>query len=219
MWNSCGESAPEDANRIARDLGEEPVDLRRRVEVLVAVEPALAVGPVERPDALRLREPKPCDLLSDPLAPELPSHGGRHSRIVTARASTSISTRPSSTSSPICSIWSVTHRRTRARSLSGNGSAAFGQDSTNDPWYPVGNGNMMNILDNGIHLAQTMSFDELDRCLDLVPTTEQRRWARRTRTASRWASPCTPGARRRLAVPPYGSGPMRSHRAAGVTTE
>ena len=26
----------------------------------------------------------------------------------------------------------------------------------------------MNILDNGIHLAHTMSFDELDRCLDLI---------------------------------------------------
>lgn len=44
----------------------------------------------------------------------------------------------------------------------------FGQDSINDPWYPAGNGNLMNILDNGIHLAQTMSFDELDRCLDLI---------------------------------------------------
>lgn len=39
----------------------------------------------------------------------------------------------------------------------------FGQDSINDPWYPV-----MNILDNGIHMAHTMSFDELDRCLDLI---------------------------------------------------
>ncbi len=46
----------------------------------------------------------------------------------------------------------------------------FGQDSINDPWYPVGNGNMMNILDNGIHLAQTMSLEDLDRCLDLVTT-------------------------------------------------
>ena len=46
----------------------------------------------------------------------------------------------------------------------------FGQDSINDPWYPAGNGNLMNILDNGIHLAQTMSFDELDRCLDLITT-------------------------------------------------
>ena len=44
----------------------------------------------------------------------------------------------------------------------------FGQDSINDPWYPAGNGNMMNILDHGIHLAHTMSFDELDRCLDLI---------------------------------------------------
>jgi len=34
----------------------------------------------------------------------------------------------------------------------------------------VGNGNLMNILDNGIHLAQTMSFEELDRCLDLITT-------------------------------------------------
>ncbi len=44
----------------------------------------------------------------------------------------------------------------------------FGQDSINDPWYPVGNGNLMNILDNGIHLAQTMSFEDLDRVLDLI---------------------------------------------------
>lgn len=44
----------------------------------------------------------------------------------------------------------------------------FGQDSINDPWYPAGNGNLMNILDNGIHLAQTMSFAQLDTCLDLI---------------------------------------------------
>ena len=44
----------------------------------------------------------------------------------------------------------------------------FGQDSINDPWYPVGNGNMMIILDHGIHLAQTMSWDHLERCFDLV---------------------------------------------------
>lgn len=44
----------------------------------------------------------------------------------------------------------------------------FGQDSINDPWYPAGNGNLMKILDNGIHLAQTMSFEQLDTCLDLI---------------------------------------------------
>lgn len=45
---------------------------------------------------------------------------------------------------------------------------AFAQDSINDPWYPMGNGNMMNILDNGIHLAQTMSPTEIGRVFDLI---------------------------------------------------
>ena len=58
---------------------------------------------------------------------------------------------------------------TRVKELWESGiNVCFGQDSINDPWYPAGNGNLMNILDNGIHLAQTMSFDELDRCLDLI---------------------------------------------------
>jgi cytosine deaminase len=45
---------------------------------------------------------------------------------------------------------------------------AFAQDSINDPWYPMGNGNMMNILDNGIHLAQIMSPEEIEKDLDLI---------------------------------------------------
>ncbi len=58
---------------------------------------------------------------------------------------------------------------TRVKELWQSGiNVCFGQDSINDPWYPVGNGNLMNILDNGIHLAQTMSFEELDTCLDLI---------------------------------------------------
>lgn len=58
---------------------------------------------------------------------------------------------------------------TRVKELwEGGINVCFGQDSINDPWYPVGNGNLMNILDNGIHLAQTMSFEELDKCLDLI---------------------------------------------------
>ena len=44
----------------------------------------------------------------------------------------------------------------------------FTQDSINDPWYPMGNGNMMNILDNGIHLAQIMSPQEIEKDLDLI---------------------------------------------------
>lgn len=45
---------------------------------------------------------------------------------------------------------------------------AFAQDSINDPWYPMGNGNMMNILDNGIHLAQIMSRKEIEKDFDLI---------------------------------------------------
>lgn len=45
---------------------------------------------------------------------------------------------------------------------------AFAQDSINDPWYPMGNGNMMNILDNGIRLAQIMSPEEIEKDLDLI---------------------------------------------------
>ena len=45
---------------------------------------------------------------------------------------------------------------------------AFAQDSINDPWYPMGNGNMMNVLDNGIHLAQIMSPKDIETDLDLI---------------------------------------------------
>jgi len=45
---------------------------------------------------------------------------------------------------------------------------AFAQDSINDPWYPMVNGNMMNILDNGIHLAQIMSSDDVKTNFDLI---------------------------------------------------
>ena len=37
-----------------------------------------------------------------------------------------------------------------------------------DPWYTMGNGNLMNSLDHGIHIAQMMSFEEIDHVLDLI---------------------------------------------------
>ena len=58
---------------------------------------------------------------------------------------------------------------TRVKEFMENGiNVAFAQDSINDPWYPMGNGNMMNILDNGIHLAQIMSPQEIEKDLDLI---------------------------------------------------
>ena len=58
---------------------------------------------------------------------------------------------------------------TRVKEFLDNGiNVAFAQDSINDPWYPMGNGNMMNILDNGIHLAQIMSPEEIKTNLNLI---------------------------------------------------
>ena len=58
---------------------------------------------------------------------------------------------------------------TRVKELNDNGiNVCFAQDSMLDPWYPLGNGNMMNILDHGIHIAQMMSPEEIQNDLDLV---------------------------------------------------
>lgn len=58
---------------------------------------------------------------------------------------------------------------TRVKELLEEGiNVSFAQDSINDPWYPLGNGNMMNILDNGIHLTQVASYEELESAFDLI---------------------------------------------------
>ena len=58
---------------------------------------------------------------------------------------------------------------TRVKELSDHGiNVCFAQDSMSDPWYPLGNGNMMMILDHGIHIAQMMSPKEIENALDLV---------------------------------------------------
>ena len=58
---------------------------------------------------------------------------------------------------------------TRVKELNDNGiNVCFAQDSMSDPWYPLGNGNLMMILDHGIHIAQMMSPNEIENALDLV---------------------------------------------------
>ncbi|AOK19715.1 cytosine deaminase [Burkholderia cepacia] len=44
----------------------------------------------------------------------------------------------------------------------------FGQDSIKDPWYPVGNGNILRILDVGLHVCHMLGYEDLQRCLDFV---------------------------------------------------
>lgn len=51
---------------------------------------------------------------------------------------------------------------------------AFGQDSMNDPWYPMGAGDPLRILDSGLHLAHMLTPEYLERCLDFVTTNPAR---------------------------------------------
>ncbi|EOW6847290.1 cytosine deaminase [Cronobacter sakazakii] len=44
----------------------------------------------------------------------------------------------------------------------------FGQDSIKDPWYPLGNGNILRVLDAGLHICHMMGYDDLKRSLDFV---------------------------------------------------
>jgi len=44
----------------------------------------------------------------------------------------------------------------------------FGQDSIVDPWYPLGNGNILRVLEAGLHICHMLGYQDLQRCLDLV---------------------------------------------------
>lgn len=58
---------------------------------------------------------------------------------------------------------------TRVREFVDNDiNVCFAQDSIADLWYPAGNGNLMNILDKGIHMAQLMKEEDFEKDLDLV---------------------------------------------------
>lgn len=45
---------------------------------------------------------------------------------------------------------------------------SFAQDSIEDPWYPLGSGNLMHVLDIGVHACQLASPAYLPGILDLV---------------------------------------------------
>ena len=44
----------------------------------------------------------------------------------------------------------------------------FAQDSIVDPWYPLGNGNILRILDAGLHICHMLGYQDLQRALDFV---------------------------------------------------
>ncbi|SHM10887.1 cytosine deaminase [Phytopseudomonas punonensis] len=44
----------------------------------------------------------------------------------------------------------------------------FGQDSIVDPWYPLGNGNILRVLEAGLHICHMLGYEDLKRSLDLI---------------------------------------------------
>lgn len=45
---------------------------------------------------------------------------------------------------------------------------AFGQDSIRDPWYPMGNGNLLRTLDVGLHACHMLGMNRIERSLELI---------------------------------------------------
>ncbi|MDT9757005.1 cytosine deaminase [Bacillus coagulans] len=58
---------------------------------------------------------------------------------------------------------------TRVKELHEAGmNVCFAQDSIMDPWYPLGSGNIMRILDMGLHTCQMMGHSEISTALDFI---------------------------------------------------
>src|SRR5690625_6849743 len=43
-----------------------------------------------------------------------------------------------------------------------------------DPWYPVGDGDPLRILDSGLHVTHMLTAEYLSRCLDFITTNPAR---------------------------------------------
>ena len=58
---------------------------------------------------------------------------------------------------------------TRIRELTEAGmNVALGQDSIADPWYPIGVGDLLRVLEMGIHIEHLMGYKDLSKCLDFI---------------------------------------------------
>ena len=58
---------------------------------------------------------------------------------------------------------------TRIKEMSDEGiNVALGQDSISDPWYPIGVGNLLRVLEMGLHAGHMMGYEDLTHCLDLI---------------------------------------------------
>ena len=58
---------------------------------------------------------------------------------------------------------------TRVKELDQNGlNVCFGHDDIMDPWYPIGNGNMLQVLHMGLHVSQLMGYSDIANSIRFV---------------------------------------------------
>ncbi|MFS0635003.1 cytosine deaminase [Mesobacillus foraminis] len=58
---------------------------------------------------------------------------------------------------------------TRVKELQEAGmNVCFGHDDIFDPWYPLGTGNMLQVLHMGIHVSQLLGYDQIVNSVDLI---------------------------------------------------
>lgn len=58
---------------------------------------------------------------------------------------------------------------TRVKELQEAGiNVCFGHDDVFDPWYPLGTGNMLQVLHMGLHVCQMMGYPQIDSGLNLI---------------------------------------------------
>ena len=60
---------------------------------------------------------------------------------------------------------------TRVKELNEAGiNVCFGLDDIFDPWYPMGTGNMLEVVNFGLHVCQMMGYDDINESLKFIST-------------------------------------------------
>src|SRR5699024_9525476 len=58
---------------------------------------------------------------------------------------------------------------TRVKELTEAGmNVCFGHDDILDPWYPLGTGNMLQVIQMGIHASHLMGYEQIKQSLDFI---------------------------------------------------
>ena len=107
---------------------------------------------------------------------------------------------------------------TRVKELQEAGlNVCFGHDDIFDPWYPLGTGNMLQVLHMGIHASQLLGYDQIVNSIDLITKTAQERSISRMCTALKKANrPTSSFWKQRMNMKPSVNKPVCSTRSEAV---